>query len=703
MPALRARADIQGLRAVAVLLVVLAHAGVPGITGGFVGVDVFFVLSGYLITSILLHEATGVGSVSLLAFYAKRARRILPAATATLVATAAVAVLFLGYVQADAVLLDVLWAAFFGANIHFAAQRTDYFSVEQLPSPVQHFWSLAVEEQFYVVWPALLAAVLLIGVHRDAEAVRRRIPLLRGLLAVIVVASLTWSVVSTADTPQPAYFSTLARTWELGAGALLALAGRSLPLLGRRVRLVLGGAGLALILVAAFWFTDQTPAPGSSMLLPVLGTVALLAAGAGVEGDEVPWVNRLLGRQPLRWIGDLSYGFYLWHWPFLILPAMYQGYRLGLVNNLVLSVGALVAALLSYHLIENPIRRARPLATRHQRALLLWPAAIACILVVNSASHAYLERGQRLAAERAANVDLSALPQDQRVPRTGNKVHDAVADALDRASLDAPIVTPVRQDLRELTDDRITMENGCYARKPQNRHRICELGDPDADKTMVVYGDSHAQMWLPALERLAEEQGYRIIPLVKLGCAPYDIVTWKSNRGEYTACNEFHDWAFRQARKADPDVVVMSSISVPRSMDEPGGTVLSESESEPVWRDGVRSTSRRMGRLADEVVVVADSTRLPRDPARCLTKRGHTAADCTFDHSQRAKQRNRLTREGAEAAGARYVGLDGILCIDDRCPTIVEDIVVYTDDNHVSRTYALFVADELGRRLKLPG
>jgi peptidoglycan/LPS O-acetylase OafA/YrhL len=301
MPALRARADLQGLRAVAVLLVVLAHAGVPGIPGGYVGVDVFFVLSGFLITSILLHEATADGAVSLIGFYAKRARRILPAATVTLVVTAAAATVLLSYVRADQLLTDVLWAAFFGANIHFARQSTDYFAADTPVSAVQHFWSLAVEEQFYVVWPALLAVVLVTGARHNLRAVRRRLPLLRRVLLVLSSPPLPgrWSRPPPRPTPRtsprwPAGGSSASeRSGSRRARVAAAHLARPAAAEHRRPR---DGAGVR-------------PSPSRADADPRLphrparaGDRGPACRRAGVTDERLPWVSRMLGRQPLRWI-----------------------------------------------------------------------------------------------------------------------------------------------------------------------------------------------------------------------------------------------------------------------------------------------------------------------------------------------------------------------------------------------------------------
>jgi peptidoglycan/LPS O-acetylase OafA/YrhL len=703
MPALRARADLQGLRAVAVLLVVLAHAGVPGIPGGYVGVDVFFVLSGFLITSILLHEATADGAVSLIGFYAKRARRILPAATVTLVVTAAAATVLLSYVRADQLLTDVLWAAFFGANIHFARQSTDYFAADTPVSAVQHFWSLAVEEQFYVVWPALLAVVLVTGARHNLRAVRRRLPLLRRVLLVLVVASFAWSLVSTAATPDSAYFSTLARGWELGVGALLALAGRGLPLLTSRARRLLSIGGLAMVLVSAVAFTERTPIPGYHIALPVLGTAALLAAGAGVTDERLPWVSRMLGRQPLRWIGDVSYGFYLWHWPFLILPAAYAEEPLGLVTNLLLLAAALLVAWASLHLIENPIRQARPLLTSHRRALLLWPAAVLSVLAFNSGAHAYFDARGAAAARLSAGVDLGALAEEQRAPRIGNPVHDAVADAVDRVTLGAPPVSPLAQDLTEVMHDRNDRSASCTAQENDTEHDLCVSGDTDADRTMVLIGDSHAQMWVTPINAVAERSGYQLVTLIKLGCSPYDLTEWHFTRGEpFEECTQYQEWVDEQLAELDPEVIVASGATTLRTVDPADGTLLSSRKSAPVIREGIASAASTWRESADTVRLLGDVPQLPFIAADCLSDPGNTAADCSFALSPYTLRSNALVRAGAAGQDVGYVDVIDMFCLEETCPSVVEDIVVYFDNDHITDTYAAWLTDELERRLDLP-
>ncbi len=355
------RADVQGLRALAVLLVVADHAGAGSVAGGFVGVDVFFVLSGFLITSLLAREVAAHGRVSITGFYARRARRILPAATVVLLAVLAWSARHLAPVQVADVGEDARWSAFFAANLHFARAGRDYFDDGTAVSPFQHYWSLAVEEQFYLVWPLLLGVVVLAG----GRLTRHVVP----LLAVACLASAAWWVHLGVLDPQRAYFSSAARAWELGLGALLALLAPRLVRLSVRTRTSLGAAGLTAVLAAAV--SLGTTGTGATWRIPlaVLGTAAIVAAGTG--GDARGAVHGLLTARPMTWLGDRSYSLYLWHWPVLVLGAAH--------GTLVLLAVVTVLTLASYHLVEQPFRRGR-LVGRGARALVMWPAALAMVL-----------------------------------------------------------------------------------------------------------------------------------------------------------------------------------------------------------------------------------------------------------------------------------------------------------------------------------
>ena len=323
-PGLAHRKDIQGLRAVAVLLVALSHAGVGFLAGGYIGVDVFFVLSGFLITGLLLSEARRRRFVSLADFYLRRMRRILPAAMLTLLVTDYAAVHLLNFIRAKQYLVDSIPSALFAANIHFAAQGTDYFAQGQPPSPFQHFWSLAVEEQFYVVWPALFALVLGLSLRRyaprPAHVRQRTVRRALILVAAIALASLAWSISYTHTNAAAAYFSTFTRAWELALGAALAIGATRLAAIPDSWRTVMGWLGLALIAIAAVSFSASTAFPGYAALVPTVG--AALVIGAGIGRSPRASAKRVLSVAPMRYIGDRSYTFYLWHWPVLVIARM---------------------------------------------------------------------------------------------------------------------------------------------------------------------------------------------------------------------------------------------------------------------------------------------------------------------------------------------------------------------------------------------
>jgi peptidoglycan/LPS O-acetylase OafA/YrhL len=364
----RFRPDIEGLRAVAVGLVLLFHGYGRPVTGGFVGVDVFFVISGFLITSLLLAEQIRNGRISITGFYARRVRRILPASALVVILTVVAAYHYLGFITGNDVATDAKWTAVFSANIHFALIGTDYLGSLQPPSPLQHMWSLGVEEQFYVVWPGLflLLVVIVRGArHRNALA---------ATLLLIIGLSFTWSVVETMSDVTWAYFSPLTRAWELALGALVAVLA---PTIGRLSAgwptQLIALCGLIGIGLSAFVIDASTPYPGSAVALPVVSTALVIAAGcANVD----TFVGRALSVRPMQWVGARSYSLYLWHWPLLIIAAQYVGDELSRWQNTGLLLIAVIASALSYRLVENPIRRARVLTSRTGLSLAIGAALI---------------------------------------------------------------------------------------------------------------------------------------------------------------------------------------------------------------------------------------------------------------------------------------------------------------------------------------
>jgi peptidoglycan/LPS O-acetylase OafA/YrhL len=387
----RFRPDVQGMRAVAVALVVLFHANVPGLQGGYVGVDVFFVISGFVITGVLLRERTGSGSTSLLHFYTRRIRRILPAASLVIVVGVVAAYHWLGTVSGGQNATDGRWASVFLINIHFATTGTNYLSSQMPPSVLQNYWSLAVEEQFYLIYPAIFLVVAGLSFR---SSLRRR---LGWVLSVAIILSFVWSIFQTANNPTAAFFSPLPRVWELALGGLVAVSTAKFRRLSPAVAGALSWLGLGLILLAATAFSASTQYPGWRVALPVCGAAIVIAAGTVKPNYGVELILR---RRPVQWLALISFSLYLWHWPILEIAAQHRGVTtLPVWDNVLLLLIAGVLATLTYYFFENPVRHAKFLVRRKWASLLMG----LCLIIATLAVTTY--------EERRSTVDLGAIAQ----------------------------------------------------------------------------------------------------------------------------------------------------------------------------------------------------------------------------------------------------------------------------------------------------
>jgi peptidoglycan/LPS O-acetylase OafA/YrhL len=685
---MRHRDDIQGLRAVAVLLVVLAHAGVPFLKGGYVGVDVFFVLSGFLITGILLSGAAKRGYASLSTFYVRRARRILPAAALTLVATDIVAFYLLNFVRAREAVSDSIWAAFFAANARFAQQGTDYFAQGQPPSPLQHFWSLAVEEQFYLVWPGLLTAVFLgVGFRRrstkgewraDEQGKRR-------LLVVIIAlsaASLIWSVVYTKVTPTAAYFSTAARVWELGLGAALAIAMPSVPRLPAVLRSLFGWLGVICIGCAAVLFSDGTPFPGYAALLPAVG--AALVIGAGV--DELQprlGAGRILSMAPFRYVGDRSYAYYLWHWPVLVIAMQYAGHNLSVPVKLLLVFGAFVLSIVSYDLFENPIRRLRSQAPA---GALLWPASAVTVVVVALITLAAIDgNGARLEGAAAAAVEPRALadPVSTAAAQANSKPLPEVVAAVKAARRGAPLPSPLTPALGKLLQDFYGFPAGCAPDTGETRSKVCRLGHANSAKTIVVIGDSHAQHWMPPILAMAEKDSWAVLPLVKSACAPASWLNYPAK----PECPAWFKWAKTQAQSLRPDVTLVAGAWDAQHIPDAAAAA-------------VASLTTAMKPFSSGVVIVGDPPPQSKQPVDCLLSRGATMRTCTSKATKTQLHGDVKISARARKDSVGFIDTRGWFCArttvrkrgETLCPLVINRTVTRRDLGHITTSYGLELA-----------
>ena len=696
------RTDVQGLRAVAVVLVVLAHARLAGFTGGYVGVDVFFVISGFLITGLLLREATTTGRVSLLGFYARRARRILPAATVVLVGTVVASAIYLPVLRTTEVFKDAVWSAFFAANVRFASVETDYFATDQPVSPLQHYWSLAVEEQFYLVWPVLLLLVALLVGRRTTRGGAG--PSVRavaiGVLGAVTLASFGWSLWATYASPDSAYFSSFTRAWELGLGSLLALLfGTAARVRVPRAVLEAGAVlGLVGIGVSVVLFTERTPMPGYAALVPVLGAVVVLGVG-GLPGGDRTGVARLLSTAPARVIGDWSFSLYLWHFPVLRIAGAHWRERTLSPTHLLVALSAIVVlSAVTYYLVEQPFRRGS--WWRLPRlAVALYPVSVGVLLLALVASQAWVDRRLGVNADNPAitaaeYADDAALSNDPAQAIVQASVLAAQEGRRVPGEL-VPPLTGIRQDTAPLGE--------CDYRT--GTHELCPVGDTDAERSMVVIGDSHARAWTPATNLLGERFGYTAYNLVYSGCPASQARRLDpETRRQWPECDDFKAWTMAAIAEIEPDLVIVSSAALPKVVALDGTSVVGfnrPAKFRAAQMDGMRRELEMLQALAPQVAILANTPKLPREPGVCLSSGVRDLGGCLFPAGQEARRYQRGFVKVAERLGATAVDAEKWFCYRQLCPSVVGSYVTMRDSEHMTTAYAATLVEPLAAELGL--
>ncbi len=703
------RPDLEGLRGVAVLLVLLYHARAPLVRGGFIGVDVFFVLSGFLITGIIVRELMGTGRLSLSGFYARRARRLLPAAALVLVVTMIASAILLPPLRVPAVADDTISAALYVSNIRFAVQATDYLGSELAPSPVLHFWSLSVEEQFYIFWPTLLAVVagttFLRGRH---DAGIRRLAI---VLAAVLVGSLGLSIWLTGTNQPWAFFSLPTRAWELALGGLLALPGaaRWVP---ARAAAPAGWIGLALIVAAGLVLDTSVAFPGVAALVPTIGAALVIAAGLGATpaGATRYAAGRVLGLAPIRFLGLISYSLYLWHWPILALPEAAAGEALRWPVRLALVGLAIVAATATQRWVEDPIRHGRYIGLKTRRSLAM--AGVLSVTVVAMTASIGFAAGAVSSGGPAVGGDVSsvALPPDPTPsPAASASAHPSSsqfsgATPTPAATLPPLAAAPVPADLAPSLataskDLPVIYADDCHLDVPSVTPGDCVFGEAGSDVTVVLFGDSHAAQWFPALERLATERGWRLVSLTKSACTTADIDIWAEIvKRTYEECSRWREAALGRMAAERPDLVVVSDSRGYKAM--VGGVAVPIAEVRDQWDAASGRTLERLAALARHVVVIGDTPRAQADPPVCLSANLDDARACAMPFADVVNP-GWTAGEAAVAAGSGAAFIDPTpwVCRTDPCPAVIGRLLVFRDQHHLTATYSRALAERLYARL----
>lgn len=643
------RSDIDGLRAIAILMVVAFHVRLPGFSGGFVGVDVFFVISGFLITGLLVREQDRSGRIDILDFYARRGRRIVPALGLVLAAVMALGlVVLLPIGEQQSLATSVLAVTGFVSNLYFKTVQSDYFGPRADGLPLLHTWTLAVEEQFYLFWPLALAMTAWLA--GAARLGRRR--LLAWLIAAGSLVSLAACVAVTWKWPQWTFFVTPFRAWEFGAGALIALLPRDGGISPRwGVCLTLGG--IAAIVAATVLFSDQTLFPGVAALLPVVGAAAVIAGGAAAPGAGL---TRLLGSAPMVAIGKVSYSWYLWHWPLLALWSLVTLGERSLAAGLLLALLALVLAGLTWRFVEEPVRRRRPgpFATRGG-------AVVAGVAIL--AACAALAGGLRVWADHGARVSPQA----------------------------AAAVAAMRSRTRALANCELP---SAFRELPPAA--VCRRGAQHPSTTVLLWGDSHARHLEPVLTAEAQAAGYAVLYRVKSGCRPR-----LSPPDRMFGANSFRAvdcLAFSRE--------VLDSLPAARAEGVAGVAIAARWEARPDhWRENLTEIVARLRARGLRVLLLADVPQYPFDVPACIARRGWTACDldrAVVDAGRADEVRFLRSLAGSDPGVAFWDPVD-TMCSSTVCSPVREGAVLYGDGGHLSRSGALSLAEGLAPALDWVG
>jgi peptidoglycan/LPS O-acetylase OafA/YrhL len=693
------RRDIEGLRALAVGFVILFHAKFLGLTGGFIGVDVFFVVSGFLITSLLINEHSSVGEISLKNFYARRARRLLPASALVIGLTALASRIWLEPLRLKDIGTDAVASGGFFANILFGVRSTDYLQAGQPPSPFQHFWSLSVEEQFYIVWPALLMLLLWKSRERHTRAIVA--------VSILSVASLALCIWQTTQSQPWAFFGLHTRAWELGIGALVALCWKYVEQLPTNFRAVIGWLGLFAIVVSGLTITEKMAFPGKLALLPVVATALVLMAGQHAHWGP----QRILSLQPLQWIGARSYSIYLWHWPVLIIAESHAARALTVTERLIAIAASVIAASLSHHFLENPVRHSVSLQAKPRLALMVGGA-----LIVMSLGVGFVLRTSSVAlstdviAEAPVAIASTTTSTTAPVVSTDSTVAPvetttslvtipegpppsivnptAPIDAVIAGALTDEVPANLQPSLRGASGDKPEIyDNGCHVNLISIEPKICEYGDTTSDFTVALYGDSHAAQWFPALNQIAIDHQWRLIILTKMGCTAIDLITANSLVGPtYPGCRPWREKVLERLSAENVRVVFMTNSN--RLTDPSTGQPFADS----IVKAGSATLITQLQSMGISPIVITDTPYPGTDVPICLSKAIKNVGSCAVSRDKGIRaNRQQTSIDVAVENNAQYLDVSHWVCSLDTCPVITGNILMYRDSHHLTTTYVQFL------------
>ncbi len=612
--------QIQGLRALAALLVTLFHA--KWISGGFIGVDIFYVISGFLITGLLIREIERTGTINFKEFYARRFKRLLPTSFFVLGITAVFSWLLIPATMRSSLGRDIIAAGLYVSNYLFAWWQADYQNLDATPSPVIHYWSLAVEEQFYLLWPLLILLFFLAATKlkkRNAVTV---------FVAAVTALSFAFSIYQTETSPIWAFYSLPTRAWELGLGALLVL----LPPI--KTKKVVGLLGFLFVIASAFIFNETTAFPGFSAVLPVLGTVMLI----GTVNSWPPFLNDVGNSKLFQWLGEISYPLYLWHWPLLVLPCTYLARPLTIFERIIAIIATIVLADLTHRFIEEPFRKK-----------IVSPTIV---------------------FKRSGIITLVSL-------LIGTAIIFSSSDKIDVSGINGAV------SLAEIKARPLVYDDGCHANYAEIESDNCVYADVTSQKTMVLFGDSHAAQWFPALVEIASRSGYKLISLTKSACPSVDLERRDQGGFKMSRCNQWHINTIKRIQSIKPDVLIMSSFQYyaapPRFNDR-----------EKWWIGGQRKLLTEVRNVSPHLIYLTDTPHPLRDIPACLSNYSISKCNTT------------MPSVDLSIPGFKVVNPNPWFCTQE-CPAVKDGIVAYRDSSHITVDIATALIPRLTQALRDQG
>ena len=668
------RPEIQALRAIAITSVLVYHLWPKQLTGGYLGVDVFFVISGFLITSHLLRDSVD-GRLSLPKFWARRIRRLLPASLTVLLLTAVAILVLVPQRLWEQFLGEIIASTFYVENWLLAVNSVDYLAATNGPSPTQHFWSLSAEEQFYIVWPVVIALALVgwrvARARSGATAAASPRRLLFIILSVVTAASFAYAIYATATDPEPAFFATTTRAWEFGAGSLLAFAATA-ERMSQRLRAALAWAGWVTIATCAFLFTGDTVHPGLLTVIPVAGALLVIWVGSStLRWSPTP----LAGTRPVQFVGDISYSLYLWHWPFIAIVPIVTGSELTLWQQFGILGISVALGYLSYRFIERPTLRI-PLTVNGSPRRWIAGAAIAA-LVLTAVPAGGIAAEAAISARNAEIAHQFALENASCFGAASVETPELCAEQLDP---NVPFV-PTTADAPTDVDPRGVE---CGADRATIKLETCKYtgGDGSGLRVLLV-GDSHAKQLLPLVYDFADKYNWKVTMALKGGC-PFMDASRNNDPVLSAACGPWNDNVLALAEKRPFDLVVTSQRSGVAFQTTDGRT------SNETAVAGVESTWRSVLDTGARILAVRDNPIPVADIQDCLERNAATDLSACDSKRDDSVLFDPQVQAAASIDSDRLFLADftDLYCSDTTCPAIIGGVNVYRDDDgHLTTTF----------------